>query len=284
LERTLRRIIGRLRRSALAPPRRIGAKLLPPGEAAPYSFDTARNYWKNVPRAQGGNPLDSTMLAALADEELLAIVDAETEAAQQKRERKVGFARAQESLQGIDAPRVLDYGSGIGFYGFDVLARRPDARVTFADINGGNLAAIRRLGALRGFDDRVETALVTVPDAANLSFDVPFDLIISMGVLHHTPHAQAIVRHLTGFLRPGGIFEVMLYNDTYLRREEREAGRRLNVTTFGARTDPRVGKLANPFSEPYDRAKAEKLFADYELLSLDQPEPEYDTYRFVKSR
>lgn len=265
-------------------PRRIGAALLPPGEPKPYSFDTARDYWKNVPRAQGGNPLDSTVLAALSDDELLAIVDAETAAAQQKRERKVGFARAQESLEGIDAPQVLDYGSGIGFYGFDVLARRPDARVTFADINEGNLATIHRLGALRGLDDMVDTVLVTVPDAANLSFDEQFDLIISMGVLHHTPHAAAIVRHLTGFLRPGGIFEAMLYNDTYLHREERDAGRKLNVTTFGARTDPRVGTLANPFSEPYDRAKAETLFAGYELLSLDQPEPEYDTYRFLKPR
>jgi hypothetical protein len=74
----------------------------------------------------------------------------------------------------------------------------------------------------------------------------------------------------------------MLYNETYLRRAQRAAGRKLNVTTFGARTDPRVGNLANPFSEPYDRHKAEELFAGYELISFDQPEPEYDTYRFRK--
>lgn len=280
----LRKVIRRGTHAPLALARRIGARFLPAGEAGAYSFETARNYWGNVPRAQGGNPLDTTALASLSDDELLAMVDGEVEIAREKRERKVGFALAEESLAGIDRPRVLDYGSGIGFYGFEVLARRPDARITFADINDHNLAAIRRLAGLRGLGELVKTAIVTQPDAANLSFDEPFDLIMSMGVLHHTPHAPAIVRHLTGFLRPGGVFEVMLYNETYLRRQQRVAGRKLNVTTFGARTDPRVDGLPNPFSEPYDRQKAKELFAGYELISLDQPEPEYDTYRFRKPR
>jgi hypothetical protein len=113
-------VVGRAARAPLAVERRIGATMLPAGEASTYSFDRARTYWGNVPRAQGGNPLDSTALASLSDDEFLSI---------------------------------------------------------------------RRLAALRGLGDVVETALVTVPDAANLSFEEPFSLIMSMGVLHHTPHA-----------------------------------------------------------------------------------------------
>lgn len=280
----LSRIVRRPARIALALAGRAGAVVLPAGEASAYSFDTARRYWRNVPRAQGGNPLDSSALAGFIDDDFLSTIDGEVEIARTKRERKLGFALAEESLQGIGRPRVLDYGSGIGFYGFDLLDKRPDARVTFADINPENLATIRRLATLRGLGDVVETTLVTVPDASNLSFNEPFDLIVSMGVLHHTPYAPAIVRHLTRFLRPGGIFQVMLYNDAYFRREQRATGRKLNATTFGARTDPRVGAMANPFSEPYDRRRAEQLFAGYELLSFDQPEPEYDMYRFCKPR
>jgi SAM-dependent methyltransferase len=259
-----------------------GALIVPAGEADDYSFEDARTYWGNVPRAEGGNPLNSAELASLTDEELLSVVDREVEIARQKRERRLGFDLAEKSLVGVVAPRVLDYGSGIGFYGFEVLTRRPDAHLTFADINPDNLAAIRRLRDLRGLTDRVETVLVTTPDATNLSFDAEFDLMMSMGVLHHTPHARAIVRHLAGFLAPGGVFEVMLYNEAYLRREERAAGRKLNAATFGARTDPRVGDMANPFSEPYDRERAIDLFEGFELVSFDQPEPEYDMYRFRK--
>jgi SAM-dependent methyltransferase len=262
--------------------RRLSARIVPAGSSTAYSFTAARQYWGHVPRAQGGDPLHTAVLATVADHEVAATFERELDIARRKPERRIGFDLAVASIEGVDAPRVLDYGSGIGFYGFEILARRPDALVTFADINATNLDQVERLARLRGVAGRMETVLVTEPDASNLAFEEPFDLIVSMGVLHHTPHARAIVRHLVTALKPGGVFESMLYNDVYLRQEEVAAGHKLNESTFGARTDPRIGALSNPFSEPYDETKTRELFAGLEAVDIHHPQPEYDTYRFRK--
>jgi hypothetical protein len=55
--------------------------------------------------------------------ELLREFDREMEIARKKEERKLCFALAVESIAAIDAPEVMDYGSGIGFYGFEVMNR-----------------------------------------------------------------------------------------------------------------------------------------------------------------
>ena len=258
------------------------SRIRPAPSSQPYSFDAARTYWGNVPRAQGGNPFDTHRLGGMSDAELMKEFEAEVEIARRKKERKVGFVLALDSIQSMAAPEVMDYGSGIGFYGFEMLARHPGARVTFVDINWDNLATITRIARMKGNADRVHCVLVKGEQAQDLQFVQPFDLIMSMGVLHHTPHAPQIVDKLTCFLRDGGIFQVMLYNKEYLRRMERAAGRRLNHSGFGAVTDPKVGGMSNPYSEPYDDAKARKLFHAYELVSADYPDPCYNTYRFRK--
>jgi 2-polyprenyl-3-methyl-5-hydroxy-6-metoxy-1,4-benzoquinol methylase len=263
--------------------KRLGARWIPAGKAAPYDFDRARAYWQNVPRAEGGNPFNSAAVAGLSDEALAAEFDREAALAREKHERRVGFALAEDSLCGLSDPRVMDYGSGIGFYGFEVLARHPGARVTFVDINPANLDAIGKIARAKGLTGRVSGVCVMAPDARDLRFDEPFDFMMSMGVLHHTPHAPAIVRNLTRWLKPGGVFEVMLYNEHYLRRMAEAAGRALNETRFGAVTDPVVGGVANPYSEAYDEAKTRALFSGYEMISLDQPDPCYDVYRFRKA-
>jgi SAM-dependent methyltransferase len=176
----------------------------------------------------------------------------------------------------------MDYGSGFGFYGLRILECRKDSRVTFVDINAANLALIRRLAGLCGFAARMDTALVEDERAAGLEFSHDFDAIVSMGVLHHTPHARAIVEKLDAFLKPGGRFVAMLYNFRYLQDAEEGSGRCLNPATFGPHTDPSVGKFVNPYSDVYDESKALRLFLNYEMESIDHPTPHYDTYVFKK--
>ena len=272
----------RVEKCLRAPLRKLGAAILPAGRAERYEFDRAREYWRNVPRAEGGHPFNTADLPLLSDEQLLRDVEREMAIARDKPERRIGLSRAMESIAAINAPRVMDYGSGIGFYGFGILERHPGAHVTFADINESNLTAIRRIAGLKGMEGRVDCLPVRDEQARDLIPGSPFDLMASMGVLHHTPYARQIVQHLTPFLKRGGIFLVMLYNYTYLRQEEAGAGRRLNVASFGARTDPEAGHMSNPYSEPYDDAKAKRLFEGYELIGADHPNPCYNTYRFRK--
>ena len=56
-----------------------------------------------------------------------------------------------ESIIDIENPLVMDYGSGIGFNGFEILEKFPNASVVFIDINKINLDVIHRLAKLKGF-------------------------------------------------------------------------------------------------------------------------------------
>jgi 2-polyprenyl-3-methyl-5-hydroxy-6-metoxy-1,4-benzoquinol methylase len=256
--------------------------VVPAGPAEPYRFDAAKEYWANVPRAQGANPFNSQRLAEVPNRVLAEEFLREVDIGRRKEERRVGYERAAESLARIESPRVMDYGSGIGFYGYEVLCRRPQAQVTFVDINPANLATIERILSELGLVDRASFAVVGQEDAGDLHFDEQFDFIMSMGVLHHTPHAGKIVRHLTQFLKSDGIFQVMLYNRRYLFEMQCVAGSQLNESSFGRMTDPPVGELANPYSEAYDDEKAKELFAGYELIGSDYPDKFYNVYRFRK--
>jgi len=262
--------------------RSIASQIIPAGTAEPYNFKRAQEYWLNVPRAQGGNPFNTHELMHLSDDSLVQEFDKEMEISRRKEERKVGFALAAESIADIEAPKVMDYGCGMGYYGFEIMARHHGAQVTFVDINEANVSAIKRIAEAKNLTSRVSYIYIRDEQARDLSFNIYFDLIVSMGVLHHTPYAHQIVRNLTPFLKDGGIFLVMLYNKTYLRQMESAVGRRLSVSSFGAMTDPVIRGLTNPYSEPYDDAKAKRLFQGYKLISAEYPDPCYNTYRFRK--
>lgn len=270
-------------RASIRTLRRIGGFVRPDRDRGNYRFDRAQSYWRHVPRAQGGDPFRTQRLDDVPDDELVTDFATELDIARLKPERKLAFGLAEKSVDGIARPLVLDFGSGIGFNGFELMARRPDARVTFADIAGENLAAISRIAAARGLS--IETVLVREEDASDLADLGPFDLIVSMGVLHHTPFADAIVERLVGFMKPGGIFAAMLYNDRYLRVARGWAGRRLRAAGagFGRLTDPTVDGDANPYSRAYTEAEAIELFASLELIDIHHPEPTYTTFRFRKA-
>lgn len=263
--------------------RRIGTWVIPEGRSNPYSFTHAKTYWQNVPRGFGAT-FNTRRLQDVSDEELLAAFEKELGLAENKSpERKVGFRKAMESIAGISRPNVMDYGAGMGFYGFEILALHPGAHVTFADINENNLKTVDRIAKRKNLHHRMSLILVRDEKAQDFHSDRQFDLVLSMGVLHHTPHARDIVRKITPFLKEGGIFQVMLYNDDFLRRAEQGAGRRLNTSAFGKVTDPEVAGLANPYSEAYDLEKTKLLFDGYEFVSVESPTVFYNTCHFKKT-
>ena len=261
----------------------IGSIIIPPQKTKPYNFGAAKEYWHNVPRAKGATPFNTERLKYVSTRDLAKEFDKEMDIARKKEERKVGFALSLDSISSINLPEVMDYGSGIGFYGFEIMDRHPGSRVTFVDINETNLATVKRIAKHKNLTERVSCVVVNDKHAHDISFKQSFHLIVSMGVLHHTPHAPEIVKHLSQFLRNDGIFQVMLYNDNYLHHKEKIAGRRLNEAGFGALTDPAYGKTRNPYSEAYDDAKAKRLFQGYEIISAHYPTPFYNIYRFKKT-
>jgi SAM-dependent methyltransferase len=104
--------------------------------------------------------------------------------------------------------RVLDAGCGTGRHAF--LAARFGAReVVAVDLSGAVEAARDNLA---GLDDVhvVQGDLLRLP-LRDASHGGGFDLIYSIGVLHHLPNPQSGFSALLPYLRPGGTIAVWLY-------------------------------------------------------------------------
>ena len=98
---------------------------------------------------------------------------------------------------------VLDVGCGMGR--FAEVATRWGARVVGVDLSAAAEVAAKNLV------DREFTAFQS--DAFALPFALEsFDVIYSIGVLHHTPDCEAAVKGLNKYLKPGGLLVVWLYS------------------------------------------------------------------------
>lgn len=112
---------------------------------------------------------------------------------------KTGFR--PEDLAG---KRVLDVGCGMGR--FSDVASRWGATVVGIDLTSAVDAANANIG------DR-ENVHLAQADVFKLPFrDETFDVIFSIGVLHHTPNTKAAFDQLPKLLKPGGRLAIWVYS------------------------------------------------------------------------
>jgi SAM-dependent methyltransferase len=109
------------------------------------------------------------------------------------------FPRTAEFFRG---KKVLDAGCGIGRHAY--YAAQYGAQVWAVDISDAvEVAARNTVGT---------GAHIIQADLNHLPFrEESFDLVYSMGVLHHLPEPETAFRYLLRFVKPGGEFRMFLY-------------------------------------------------------------------------
>ncbi len=104
----------------------------------------------------------------------------------------------------VRGKQVLDAGCGTGRF-TDVFNSWGAAQVTAVDLSQSVEVARENLA------DREKVTFVQ-GDLMRLPFPKQsFDIILSWGVLHHTPNCAAAFRELATYLKPGGIMAVYIY-------------------------------------------------------------------------
>jgi ubiquinone/menaquinone biosynthesis C-methylase UbiE len=105
------------------------------------------------------------------------------------------------TAQSLADKTVLDIGTGSGRHSFHAAAA--GARVTAVDL-GASIDVARR--------NLPPSVLTVQADAEALPFEpASFDLVMSIGVLHHMPDTERALRSITRYAKPGGHVHIYLY-------------------------------------------------------------------------
>jgi SAM-dependent methyltransferase len=108
-------------------------------------------------------------------------------------------------LEDLKGRLVLDAGCGMGRFA-EVVAKYGGS-VVAVDLSYAVEVAARNLAPWRDTVGCLQADLRALPLRAST-----FDLIYSLGVLHHTPDARATFHGLVGLLKPGGKISITLYS------------------------------------------------------------------------
>lgn len=106
--------------------------------------------------------------------------------------------------------KVLEIGCGIGTD--TMMFARNGAKVTAVELSERSLEIARQRAEVLELDDRIS---FYSGDAERLADFVPtdsYDLVYSFGVIHHTPHPERVLDQIRGYVKPGGIVKLMVYN------------------------------------------------------------------------
>lgn len=187
--------------------------------------------------------------------------------------------------------RVLEIGCGIGT---DTVAfARAGATVTAVDLSEESLALAAKRVAVYGLEDRVTLIPANAERLSDAVPAAPYDLVYSFGVIHHTPHPEAVLDQVrASYVSPDSTIKLMLYHRHswkvlgILLREGHGAVWKLREL-IARHSEAQTGC---PITYSYTRSEARRLLQSHgfrvEDLNVDMifpyRIPDYVQYRYVK--
>ena len=115
-----------------------------------------------------------------------------------------------EEIKDTTAPALLVAGCGTGQHSIESASRFSHCHVTAVDLSLTSLAYAQRKTNELGHSN-IEYIQADILELYNL--DREFDIIESVGVLHHMDEPMAGWRTLVGLLKPGGLMRIGLYSE-----------------------------------------------------------------------
>lgn len=106
--------------------------------------------------------------------------------------------------------KVLEIGCGIGTDTINFA--RVGAHVTTVDLSENSMELARKRAIVFGLEDRIRFCPGNGEQLSNFVPVEPYDLIYSFGVIHHTPHPDAVLEQLRRYARPGTTLKIMVYH------------------------------------------------------------------------
>jgi ubiquinone/menaquinone biosynthesis C-methylase UbiE len=173
----------------------------------------------------------------------------------------------------VEGKKVLEIGLGFGTVG-QALAER-GARYTGADIAAGPVAMMQdRLRWLGRGDEltAVQTSALELPWA-----DESFDVVVSIGCLHHTGDLPRALSEVHRVLVPGGVAFVMLYNAHSFRQLVQVPRRKAQALLAGQSSAEHVRGMYDqntsgdsaPHTDYVSRRDVRRLFGSFSAVSID---------------
>src|SRR6185436_8107010 len=162
--------------------------------------------------------------------------------------------------------KVLDIGCGNGYVLFQYA--RHGAEVTGVDLTRTAVELSRKRFALAGMPGEfleVDGNSLPFPDAC-------FDIVCSMGVLHHVADPRPMVEQMFRVLKPGGRLIVMLYHRYSWKNLVLLRLRRLFDPRYRGKTQQQALNMNDgdecPLALVYSRKEAAALFSKFSAIEF----------------
>ncbi|MDR1776745.1 MAG: class I SAM-dependent methyltransferase [Desulfovibrio sp.] len=106
--------------------------------------------------------------------------------------------------------KVLEIGCGMGTDTINFA--RAGAKVTAVDISEESLRLARQRADIFGCADIITFVQADAEKLTDFVPPEPYDLVYSFGVIHHTPHPEAVIEQVRKYMHENSLFKVMVYN------------------------------------------------------------------------